>query len=324
MLTYSATAIAHPNIALIKYWGNRDHVLRLPSNGSISMTLGNLDTKTDVIFDPSLEDDEFILNRSPISGPGLARVSEHLESIRKMADVSLKAKITSASNFPVGAGIASSASGFAALTLAAGTAAGLDLSPQELSRISRLGSGSACRSVFGGYVEWFRGESDHDSFAQPLVDKEHWTLIDLIAIVEEEHKTIGSTSGHRLADTSPLQLARVADTKRRLQICKQAIWDKDFHSLASIAEEDSNMMHAVMMTSSPSLLYWRPATLEIMQSITSWRKDGLEVFYTIDAGPNVHCLCTSGFANQITELLYELSGILKVIRAPTGGAVHLV
>ena len=324
MTTLSASAMAHPNIALIKYWGNRDHELRLPSNGSISMTLGNLETQTSVLFDPSFDLDEFILNGSPISDSGLSRVSAHLDVIRKIANLSNKAKVTSDSNFPVGAGIASSASGFAALTLAACAAVGQDLTSQELSRISRLGSGSASRSIFGGYVEWFRGESDRDSFAQPLVDKDYWNLIDLIAIVEEKHKSTGSTSGHRVADTSPLQAARVEDAERRLLVCRQAILDKDFHTLATIAEEDSNMMHAVMMTSSPSLLYWRPATLKIMQSVVNWRKNGVEIFYTIDAGPNVHCICTPDFADEISDLLYGLPGVLNVIRAPTGDDAKLL
>jgi len=323
MSSFSATAIAHPNIALIKYWGNRDHAIRLPSNGSISMTLGDLNTQTTVTFKSSLGSDELTLNGAPTSGSGLSRVSDHLDVIRTLADLSFKAQVVSNSNFPMGAGIASSASGFAALTLSACSAAGLDLAPQELSRISRLGSGSACRSIFGGYVEWSRGENDLDSFAYPLVDREYWMLIDLIAVVEKEHKSTGSSQGHQLADSSPLQVARVEDTERRLHVCREAILGRDFPSLANIAEEDSNMMHAVMMTSSPSLLYWRPATLAIMQSVMNWRSDGLDVFYTIDAGANVHCICSPDVEDEIKDLLIEIPGVQEVIRAPVGGDATL-
>ena len=324
MSSFSATAIAHPNIALIKYWGNRDHALRLPSNGSISITLGDLDTQTTVTFKSSLGLDELTLNGVSISGPGLSRVSDHLNVIRKLTDISFKARVVSESNFPMGAGIASSASGFAALTLAACSAAGLNLTPQELSRISRLGSGSACRSIFGGYVEWSRGENDLESFAHPLVDREYWMLIDLIAVVEKEHKSIGSSHGHQLADSSPLQVARVEDTERRLHICREAILGRDFSSLASIAEEDSNMMHAVMMTSSPSLLYWRPATLAIMHSVMNWRSDGLDVFYTIDAGANVHCICSPDMEDEIKNLLIEIPGVQEIIRASVGDDAYLL
>jgi diphosphomevalonate decarboxylase len=324
MSILTATAVAHPNIAFIKYWGNRNHELRLPSNGSISMTLGKLETQTTVSFDTNLDLDEVTINDSRISGIGLSRVSKHLNVIRKLASLEHKAKVISDSNFPIGTGIASSASGFAALTLAASAAAQLDLSQKELSRISRLGSGSACRSIFGGYVEWETGETDLESFAQPLASIEHWNLIDLVAITDNEHKETGSTSGHRLADSSPLQLARVQDTGRRLQLCKDALMEKDFQSLASIAEEDSNMMHAVMMTSSPSLLYWRPPTLKIMQSVVDWRRDGLEVFYTIDAGPNVHCICSEDDAPEIKDYLLDFDGVIDVIQGNTGDDARLI
>lgn len=324
MMIKTATALAHPNIALIKYWGNRDHSLRLPSNGSISITLGFLETKTTATFDPSMKEDKLFLNGTPISGPPFERVRSHIDIIRKMAGISLRGEITSQSNFPLGAGIASSASGFAALTVSASAAAGLEVSPSELSRIARLGSGSACRSIFGGYVEWKAGLEDSDSFAKPIADQDHWDLVDIIAIIEEGHKSIGSTSGHKLAETSPLQKPRIEDAERRLRICKQAILDQDFPSLASIVEEDSNMMHAVMMTSHPQLLYWKPETILIMQSVIEWRDAGMDVCYTIDAGPNVHCLCRSEFEDEIHNLLTQIPGVLRVIHSPAGGPARLI
>jgi diphosphomevalonate decarboxylase len=286
--------------------------------------MGGLNTQTTVEFSPTMKDDVCQVNGSPLSSSSLSRVSQHLDIIRNLADLPYHASVISDTNFPIGAGIASSASAFAALTLAACAATGLELDPEELSRISRKGSGSACRSVYGGYVEWYRGETDQESFAQPLYDKNHWDLIDLVAVVETEHKSTGSTTGHKLADSSPLQVARVADTSRRLQICRIAIEERDFETLASIAELDSNMMHAVMMTSSPALMYWHPVTIEIMKSVLHWRNEGLEVFYTIDAGPNVHCICTSSSAGDLSDLLSNFPGVKDLIHSYVGGHAQVI
>jgi diphosphomevalonate decarboxylase len=323
MSSHIATAIAHPNIALIKYWGNRDHKLRIPSNGSISMTLSNLETQTTVSFNPSLDEDRLLINNSFQSESALNRVSSVLDVIRSKAGFSLRADVISESNFPLGAGIASSASGFAALTVAAAAAPKLDLPPSELSRIARLGSGSASRSIYGGFVEWKAGTNDLNSFSIQIADQGYWDLVDLIVIVEKGHKAVGSTSGHKLAETSPLQNARVHDAERRLQICRKAILERDFSALASIVEEDSNMMHAVMMTSNPQLLYWLPETVSIMKSIQEWRMDGMQVCFTIDAGPNVHCLCTSPYHEKLSSLLHQIPGVIEVIHTSPGGAAHL-
>ena len=177
------------------------------------------------------------------------------------------AAVESKNNFPIGAGIASSASAFAALSLAASTAAGLMLSERELSRLARSGSGSACRSIPGGFVEWQAGSRDEDSYAFTIAPPEHWELVDCIVIVSQAHKAVGSTAGHALALTSPIQPARVADAPRRLEICRQAILERDFQAFAEIIELDSNLMHAIMITSTPPLLYWQPATLAVMRLV---------------------------------------------------------
>ena len=320
----TASAVASPNIALIKYWGNRDHEIRLPSNGSISLTLGGLETRTTVSFDETLPSDHLIIDGSPPANSALIRVSEHLDRIRHLAGINTPARVESRNNFPAGVGVASSASAFAALTLAATAAADLSLTPQELSRLARLGSGSACRSIFGGYVEWYPGETDADSHAEPLAPPEHWDLIDLIAVISREHKGVGSTQGHTLADTSPLQTARVADAPRRLNICREALLHHDFPTLASIVEQDSNLMHAVMFTSTPALIYWLPTTIEVMQAVTTWRDEGLEVCYTIDAGPNVHCLCTKQHADQVEECLSHLPGVIDLLHAHPGGPASVI
>lgn len=323
MKTMFATAQAHPNIALIKYWGNRDNSLRLPMNGSISMNLDGLATRTTVSFQPSLALDEFVLNGREMTGHALERVSAMLDLVRAKAGFRMRAEVVSENNFPTGAGIASSASAFAALALAASKAAGMELHEVELSRLARRGSGSACRSIPGGFVEWQPGTGDEDSFAFSIAAAEHWTLADCVAVVSAGHKTTGSTEGHALAETSPLQEARVTDTPRRLDICRQAILHRDFESLAEITECDSNLMHAVMMTSRPALFYWEPATLSIMDTVRAWRKGGLPAAYTIDAGPNVHVLCPQERVVEVREKLSGLQGVSSVLTTGVGGPARV-
>jgi diphosphomevalonate decarboxylase len=320
----TATAQAFPNIAFIKYWGNRDDHLRLPANGSISMNLEELHTRTRVTFDKRLEADQFELDGQQVSGAGLQRVTGFLDLVRGIAKLDLHARVESLNNFPTGAGIASSASAFAALSLAASAAAGLSLSEAELSRLARRGSGSACRSVPGGFVEWQTGESDETSYAFSIAPPEHWDLADCVAIVSRVHKQTGSTEGHALAGTSPLQASRVADAPRRLEACRRAILERDFDALASIVELDSNLMHAVMMTSTPSLLYWQPATLAVMRSVQEWRQSGLPVCYTIDAGPNVHVLCPASVSTQVVESLEGIPGVESVLTSRPGGPARLL
>jgi len=320
----TATAQAHPNIALIKYWGNLDNTLRLPMNGSISMNLDGLYTRTTVSFQPSLPYDELIINGHEVRGAGLERVSYILDIIRGVANTTDRAEVMTENNFPSGAGIASSASAFAALALAGSKAAGLNLSESELSRLARRGSGSASRSIPGGFVEWQMGTSDEDSFAFSIAPADHWGLVDCIAIVSASHKKTGSTEGHAIAPTSPLQAARVADTPRRLDICRDAILSRDFRSFASILELDSDMMHAVMMTSTPALHYWKSASLGVMTAVRQWRMDGIPACYTVDAGANVHVLGPESEAQIIEKRLREISGVEDVLVARAGGPARIV
>ena len=188
MPSLTATALAHPNIALIKYWGNRDEALRLPASGSLSMNLAELETVTTVTFSPELSEDVVYLGGEPQADPTRQRVSAHLDLVRRPAGLKLRARVDSRNNFPMGAGLASSASGFAALTLAGAAAAGLSLSEPALSALARRGSGSACRSIPGGFVEWQAGTDADDSFAFSIAPPQHWALVDLIAIVSQAPK----------------------------------------------------------------------------------------------------------------------------------------
>ncbi len=323
MNTPSATAQAHPNIAFIKYWGNRDNTLRLPSNGSISMNLDGLFTRTTVTFNSS-QYDSLTINDRTAFGKGLDRVSSILDLVRGMANINERAEVSSVNNFPAGAGIASSAAAFAALALAASKAAGLNLTEAELSRLARRGSGSAARSIPSGFVEWGMGTGDEDCLAVSIATPEHWALTDCVAIVNASHKKTGSTEGHALAWTSPLQSGRVADATRRLDICRAAILKRDFEAFADIIELDSDMMHSVMMTSTPPLMYWQPASLEIFHQVRAWRASGLPVAYTVDAGANVHVICLKEFAKETEKRLRELPGVSDVLAAGAGGAAHIV
>ncbi len=320
----TATAKAFPNIAFIKYWGNRENTLRLPMNGSISMNLDGLYTRTTVSFQNSLPFDELIINGHEIIGTGLNRVSYILDIVRGMVDIHEHAEIVSENNFPAGAGIASSASAFAALALAGSKAAGLDLSEPELSRLARRGSGSASRSVPGGFVEWQVGTTNEDSFAYSIALAEHWKLMDCIAIVSASHKKTGSTEGHAIAPTSPLQAARVADTPRRLDLCRNAILNKDFDTFASIVELDSDIMHSVMMTSTPALHYWKPTSLAVMNAVRQWRSEGLPACYTVDAGANVHVICLEAESQIVNKRLREINGVEDVLVAHAGGPAKII
>lgn len=324
MQNWRATAVSCANIALIKYWGNREQALRLPSNSSLSMNLAALTTTTTVEFLDDRGADVVLIDDVEARGPAHERVVAHLDRVRALAGIKAKASVASRNNFPAGTGLASSASAFAALTVAACAAAGLQLSTDALSRLARRASGSACRSVPGGFVLWDACDEDDCSFGRMIAPAEHWDLRDVVAIVESTHKAIGSTEGHQLAATSPLQAARVATTPARLERCQSALLTRDFFALADVIEQDTLAMHAVMMTSTPPLFYWRPATLALMQAIRAWRGEGLPVAFTIDAGPNVHCICPADSAPQIETLVRSIPGVERILTSRVGNGARLL
>jgi len=319
-----ATARANANIAFIKYWGNRDERLRLPVNPSISMNLGGLYAETTVDWDRTLTSDSLVLNGREESGAALDRVTIHLNVLRERLGFSTYARVESANNFPTGAGIASSAAAFAALTVAGTAAAGASLSERELTTLARLGSGSASRSVPTGFVEWHAANQHEASYAESIAAPDYWDIVDVIAVVSKKHKDVGSSTGHKSANTSDLQTARVAGAGERFTRCKQAILNRDFTAFAEVVEHDSNLMHAVMMTSRPPLFYWLPPTLAIMDNVRQWRSEGLRVCYTLDAGPNVHCICVRDDAYAVSERLRASSDVLDVLVAPPGDGAKVI
>ncbi len=321
---HGATAKASPNIALIKYWGNRDHAQRIPANGSLSITLGELSTTTTVRPDPELTRDQLIINQSSATSVAQERAGELLSQIRLMAGSNLMADVESQNDFPMGAGIASSASAFAALALAGCKAYGLALDSAAMSRLARKASGSAARSICAGFVELHSAAEEQQAYAETIFPADHWDLFDLIAVVDTGHKAVSSSEGHALADTSPIQAARVADAPRRLRECKQAIELKDFNQLATVVELDSNLMHAVMMSSKPPILYWLPETLALMRGVERLRAEGWEVCYTIDAGPNVHCICTGASLRRVRAYLEAQEFLVQIIQSGPGSGARLL
>lgn len=318
-----ATAIAHPNIAFVKYWGDADPERHLPANPSISMNMGGLSTVTTVAFLSGPETDEVIINDAPASDAARRRVSAHLDRVRALAETKLRARAASRNDFPAGTGLASSASAFAALTLAATAALGLTLAGDALSALARLGSGSACRSIPPGFVEWATGKSHETSFAHTIAPPDHWALRDCIAIVSAEHKAVGSSEGKARAPSSPLYRARVESATAHVAACRAAILARDLTALGEIMETDAVMMHAIAMTSRPPIYYWTPATLRVIRAVAAWRAQGLPAYYTGDAGPNVHCFCEEANAAQVARRLEALPGVQQVRVSRPGGGAHL-
>ncbi len=322
-----ATARAHANIALVKYWGKRDRELNLPSVGSISLTLRELFTETAVEFTSELTTDELILNDRPATPEQTGRVSRFLDLIRTQAGIKQAARVISRNNFPTGAGLASSASAFAALALAGTRAAGLTLPPRELSILARQGSGSAARSIFGGFVEMHRGtRSDgQDAYAEPLADDHFWDLRLLIAITDEGEKPLGSTAGmEHTAHTSPYYSEWVRSSEADLAEMRAAILARDFSKVGELAEFSCLKMHALAMSARPGIVYWNGTTVELLQAVREQRKSGLEAYFTIDAGPQVKVLCLPENVSAVRDFLSGFPGVQRVLETSPGPAAHLI
>ncbi|MCI0709804.1 MAG: diphosphomevalonate decarboxylase [Chloroflexi bacterium] len=319
-----ATCVATSNIAFVKYWGRIDDKLRLPMNGSVSMNISGATTTTTVEFDSSPDADVVELQGKTLDEQQIQRVSKHLDRIRQLAGFTSRAKVVSHNNFPMGAGIASSASAFAALTVAGTAAAGLELSERDLTILARQGSGSACRSVPAGFVQWHYGETNEDSFAEQIAPPEHWNLHDLIAVVQTEHKAVSSAQGNALVSTSPFNEVRVREAHRSVEVIRRAILDKDFTTFGEEIEREAIRLHVIAMTSRPPIFYWSPVTLAIIQAVSQWRTEGLESYYTIDAGANVHVIVQAQDAERVVQRLAAMDGVQDVLRNQPGQGAQLV
>ncbi len=322
----TATARAHANIALVKYWGKRDRALNLPATGSLSLTVASLSTTTTVTFTDARDRDRFELNGDPVTGAAQQRLSTWLDLIRSRADLRAAALVTSANDFPTASGLASSASAYAALAVAASAAAGLDLDDRELSILARRGSGSAARSIHGGLVEMHRGDraDGSDAFAEPIAGS--WDLRMVIAIVgggiEKKHPSRDAMQ--HCADTSPLYSGHVAAVPGDLADARAAIDARDLDQLGAIAERSALTMHASAMAARPAIIYFQPVTLACIAAVYQLRAGGLPAYFTIDAGPHVKVLTTATDAAAVAAALASVAGVDRVVTSPPGGAAALV
>ncbi|MBK9750071.1 MAG: diphosphomevalonate decarboxylase [Chloroflexi bacterium] len=328
-----ASAIAHPNLAFVKYWGKANSELNIPFNGSISMNLSSAKTVTTITFDEGYDQDHITIDGETLHHQAKAglRISQHLDRLREIAHTSTFAQVITRNNFPMGTGFASSASGFAALTLAAASALGLELSKKQLSILARRGSGSACRSIPDGFAEWFAGHDNESSYAIEIAPVGHWDIIDIAVVVSNKAKLVSSSLGHELAQNSPFWAARSQIVSGRLARVRAAIEKRDFSAFGHEIESEALELHAIAMTSSYNLeaswqsgiFYWEPSTLHLLKLVQEWRATGLEVYFTLDAGPTVHIICRQ---QQEIEVLQRISGFASdlnwnmVVSKPASGS----
>lgn len=322
-MSRKATVVAPANIALIKYWGTRDLAETLPFNPSFSMTLRECTTRTTVDTIAGAATDEILVRAedgslAAASEAFSAGVVRHLDRLREWAGVAQRFRVATQNSFPMGAGLASSASGFAALALAVVASLERETDSETASRLARQsGSGSAARSVMGGYVEW-PAEGREDGSAAQVFAAEHWDLRDVVAILDTTEKRVSSRAGHKLAESSPYFEHRLHELPHRLAEVRQAIAEKDFARLAPTVEEEAIDLHLIAMSSRPPIFYWLPASLAVLQLARDLREEGVEVCSTMDAGANVHLICTVAAEDRVVEALGGLPEVQDVIRDGVG------
>jgi diphosphomevalonate decarboxylase len=315
-----ATAIAQPNIALIKYWGKRDIDRNLPAVGSISITLSELHTQVSVDLRADLPADTLLVNDKENQAM-LPRISACLD--RVIGSDRPRAFVTSRANFPIAAGLASSASAFAATTLAAAGAARLSLSTEELAQLAGAASGSAARSFYGGFAE-LRNAGDGIALTS-LGDEESWPLKVVVAITASGPKATGSTEAMEISrESSPFYDKWVSEQEHDLDLARGAIARRDFAALAAIAEHNCLKMHSVMWASRPPMVFWNAATMRCLQTVRRLQGDGCQVFFTIDAGPQIKAVCLPDDADAVRQALVETPGVEEVVMCGLGPAARLV
>jgi diphosphomevalonate decarboxylase len=322
----AVTARACANIALVKYWGKRDAALNLPAAGSLSLALGALVTETTVGFDPELANDVIDLDGQPARADAAMRVTAFLDLVRAQTGVQIRARVTSKNEFPTASGLASSASGFAALALAATKAGGLELQPRELSILARRGSGSAARSVFGGFVRMHAGVASEDAFAEPIETPLAQRARMVIAVIGGgvPKQYASRDAMEHTARTSPLYRAWLELVPRDLEAAEGALARGDLEQLGTIAEANALAMHATALAARPGLVYWRPATLAVIAQVRGLRECGVAAWATIDAGPHVKVLTSEEDAPTLAMQLRDIDGVTAVTISAPGGPATVV
>jgi len=326
------TTTAHANIALIKYWGKRGTHLILPTKSSLSITLDGLTTTTTITTSPTSDEsasaDVITLNHQKLSTQQAGKIVRFLDIFRQKYEMTDHYNIVSHNSFPTAAGLASSASGFAALATALNNFHNLNLSPKELSMLARQGSGSACRSIHGGFVIWHRGNNNDgsDSYAEQLFDRDHWPELRLIVVVlDAKQKSISSRDCmQKTVATSPLYNQWVAQSEKRLPLMIKAIQEKDIRALGELAEEDAFAMHRCIEASTPPVTYWSKQTVEIISLVQALRQNGIACYCTIDAGPNVKIITLQSDVPTIIKQLKRHAAVQQPQRGVPQRGVPLI
>lgn len=315
---------AYTNIAFIKYWGKKNEELILPQNNSLSLTLDAFYTETKVTFDENLSADILLLDGEEEGPNALKKAQVVLNLVREIAGISSFARIDSKNYVPTAAGLASSASGLAALAGAASLAAGLDLTKTELSRLARRGSGSASRSIYGGFAEWLQGTTDEDSVAVP-VDDADWDIGMLFIIVDDNRKDVSSTEGmRRVVETSPYYEGWISSTEKDLADIKEAIANQDIVRTGEIAERSALKMHALNLSANPPFNYWSPDSIVAMRKVSELREMGYPVYLTMDAGPNVKLICKASQLEEIQNILLKEYRKEQLVLAKPGPGLQIL
>lgn len=312
----TATATVHPNIALVKYWGKRNGPLNLPAVPSLSLTLDTFTTRTTVTW--GSEADRAQLDGRPATPGESKRIFDFLDLIDPRRP---PCAVTTANDFPTAAGLASSSSGFAALAVAGAAAAGQDLDAHALSVLARQGSGSASRSLWGGFVEWEMGtrEDGTDSVGVPVAPKDHWDVAMVVAVVSDAKKAIGSRPAMRLsAETSPYYGTWVKTAAADVEVARAAVLNRDLEALGRVMEQSTHKMHATMTTCTPPVFYAQPGTIACIHAVMALRDSGTSAWLTMDAGPNVKVLCAAADADAVHAALAPHAAVVH--RLGPGGA----
>lgn len=317
------TATAHANIALVKYWGKKDALLRLPTADSVSMTVDGLYTTTRVRLLPHTGVFSFSLDGMQIQGPAAQRVRHYIKTLQRRFGVSGPVAVESANHVPTSAGLASSSSAFAALALAFAGAYNLDVDRRELSRMARLGSGSACRSIYGGFAHWIAGSNDKSSYAVPIDEHPDLDLRLVVVEVNTGPKPLGSTQAmDRVMRTSPYYDRWVEQTRRDNKRMLQAIATGDFTTIGTIAQQNALDMHALNLTARPGFTYLQSGTLRAMHIVRDLNEEGVECYYTMDAGANVKVLTRSATTQLVRARFAQEMPQATVATFGFGPAAH--
>lgn len=319
-----ATAKAHTNIALVKYWGKKDQDLIIPQTDSLSLTLNEFYTTTTVNFDNHLTSDLVAIDQHILSKKEAQKVAHVLDIVRQLSGIKSFAWVDSINHVPTAAGLASSASAFAALAGAASVAAGLNLSSRDLSRLARRGSGSATRSIYGGLVEWQKGTDDDSSFAQPVLENVDFPIEMLAVLVDTKKKKVSSRSGMQSSvETSPYYDAWRQVVANDMVAIKKAIKAKDIDQIGHIAEENALRMHALTFSADPGFTYFNGETLTIIKAVEDLRNQGVNCYYTMDAGPNVKVIYDRGNRSKIVEELSNIVGPERLVVSQPGPGIKI-